>query len=97
MTEEEKQELELLRREKQQRTQTQRAETALTQAGVPVRFAPLLVGTCETETDERTAQFCAAYRDALAEDVRSRLPQQPPVVTPPQQTQRPRRGIQRLR
>ena len=33
---------------------------------------------------------------ALAEDIRHRLPQQPPVVTPPA-PQRPRRGIQRIR
>lgn len=96
MTEEEKQELEALRQEKHQRTQTQRAETALTQAGVPASFAPLLVGSDDADTDAKTTQFCAAYRSALAEDVRQRLPQQPPVVTAPV-PQRPRRGIQRIR
>ena len=96
MTEEEKQELEALRREKYQRTQTERAETALAQAGVPSSFAPLLVGEDDSDTDQRTKRFCAAYQAALAEDVRQRLPQQPPVVTPPA-PQRAKRGIQRLR
>lgn len=96
MTEEEKQELESLRQEKHLRTQTQRAEAALTQAGVPCTFASLLVGSDDGETDAKAARFCAAYRSALAEEVRQRLPQQPPVVTAPA-PQRPRRGIQRLR
>ena len=60
MTEQEQQELEMLRKEKRQRTQQARAQAA------------------------------------LAEDIRGRLPQQPPVVTPPA-PQRPRRGIQRIR
>jgi len=96
MTEEEKQELEALRREKHQRTQTARAETGLTQAGVPASFAALLVGSDDADTDEKTRQFCAAYQAALAEDVRQRLPAAPPVVTAPP-AQRPRRGIQRIR
>ena len=53
MTEEEKQELEALRAEKQQRVQTDRAETALAQAGVPGAFAPLLVGANDADTDAR--------------------------------------------
>ena len=96
MTEEEKQELETLRQEKHQRTQTQRAEAALTQAGVPASFASLLVGRDDADTDAKTAQFCAAYQAALNEDVRSRLPAAPPVVTAPT-PQRPKRGIQRIR
>lgn len=96
MTEEEKQELEALRREKHQRIQTERAEAALLQAGVPASFAALLVGEDDGDTDQRTQRFCDAYQSALAEDVRQRLPQQPPVVTPPA-PQRVRRGIQRLR
>ena len=96
MTEEEKQELKALRQEKHTRTQTQRAESALTQAGVPASFAALLVGKDDADTDAKATQFCTAYQAALAEDVRSRLPKQPPVVTPPP-PQRSRRGIQRIR
>lgn len=97
MTEEEKQELEALRQEKRQRIQTQRAEAALAQAGVPGAFAPLLAGADDTSTDEKTRQFCTAYQNALAEDIRRRLPESAPVVTPPPTAQRPRRGIQRIR
>ena len=96
MTEEEKQELETLRQEKHQRTQQTRAQAVLETAGVPASFAPLLVGADDQDTDQRAAQFCTAYQAALAEDVRRRLPQQPPVVTPPA-PQRIRRGIQRIR
>ena len=96
MTEEEKQELESLRQEKHHRTQTQRAEASLAQAGIPTAFASLLVGKDDADTDAKSAQFCAAYQAALAEDVRSRLPAAPPVVTAPA-PQRPRRGIQRIR
>lgn len=95
MTEEEKQELETLRQEKMQREQTERARTALEKAGVPVSFAALLIGSCDEDTDRRTVTFCEAYQQALTEDVRQRLPQQPPVVAPPLQ-QRVRRGIQRI-
>ena len=95
MTEEEKQELETLRAEKHQRVQTERAKTALETAGVPAAFAPLLVGADDRDTDARTEQFCSAYQAALAKDVKSRLPQQAPVVTAPL-PQRPKRGIQRL-
>ena len=97
MTEEEKQELELLRQEKHNRTQTQRAEAALQQAGVSAAFAPLLVGGDDADTDAKAAQFCQAYRAALAEDVRSRLPAAPPPVVAAPPIQRPRRGIQRVR
>ena len=96
MTEEEKQELAALRAEKVQRQQTERAKAALEQSGVPVAFAALLVGADDGATDEKVAAFCTAYQTSLAEDVKSRLPQQAPVVTAPL-PQRPRRGVQRLR
>ena len=96
MTEEEKQELETLRREKHQRTQQARAQAALEAAGVPQSFAVLLVGADDHDTDKRAEQFCAVYQAALAEDIRKRLPQQPPVVTPPT-PKRVKRGIQRIR
>ena len=96
MTEEEKQELEALRQEKHQRTQTERAHAMLEVAGVPTNFAALLIGADDADTDSKTAQFCAAYQAALSEDVRRRLPQQAPVMTPPA-PQRARRGIQRIR
>ena len=95
MTEEERQELEALRAEKLRRTQTERAEAALAQAGVPGAFAPLLVGADDGDTDERVERFRTAYQAALAEDVRQRLPQQAPVVTAPA-PQRVRRGIRRI-
>ena len=96
MTEEEKQELESLRLEKHQRTQQARAQTALEAAGIPAAFASILAGTSDQDTDERTSRFCSAYQSALTEDIRKRLPQNPPVVTPPV-SQRARRGIQRVR
>ena len=96
MTEEEKQELEALRQEKHQRTQSERARAVLEINGVPGSFAALLIGADDAETDSKTAQFCTAYQAALTEDVRKRLPQQGPVVTPPV-PQRARRGIQRIR
>lgn len=96
MTDEEMQELENLRQEKHQRTQQARAQTALEAAGVPASFAPLLAGADDGDTDRRTEQFCAAYQAALAEDVRRRLPQQPPVVTAPA-PQRAKRGVRRIR
>lgn len=96
MTEEEKQELESLRREKHQRIQMEQARAALENAGVPATFAPLLVGADDADTAGKTSQFCAAYQAALTEDVRKRLPQQAPVMTAPA-PQRARRGIQRLR
>lgn len=96
MTEDEKKELETLRQEKLQQVQQTRARAALETAGVPVSFAPLLAGGDDGDTDQRTQDFCAAYQAALAEDVRKRLPQQPPVVTPPA-PKRARRGIQRIR
>lgn len=96
MTEEEKQELEALRQEKHQRAQQARAQAALERAGVPGAFAALLAGGDDADTDQRAAQFCAAYQEALAEDVRKRLPHQPPVVTPPEPA-RTRRGVRRIR
>jgi len=96
MTEEEKQELETLRQEKQQRLQQERARAALEKAGVPISFASLLIGNSDEDTDRRTAAFCETYQQALADDVRQRLPQQPPLVTPPV-PKRARRGIQRIR
>lgn len=96
MTEEEKQELEVLRQEKHQRIQQARARTALENAGVPLAFAALLAGADDGDTDHRTEQFCEAYQAALAEDVRKRLPQQSPVIISPA-PKRAKRGIQRLR
>ena len=96
MTEDEKKELETLRAEKRQRVQQARAREALEAAGIPTSFASLLAGGDDADTDQRTRDFCAAYQTALSEDVRKRLPQQAPVVTPPA-PQRPRRGIQRVR
>ena len=96
MTEEEKQELETLRAEKNRRVQTERASRILEEAGIPTPFAALLVGADDADTDQRTEVFRSVYQEALAEDVRRRLPQQSPVVSVPAR-QRPRRGIQRLR
>lgn len=96
MTDEEMQELETLRQEKHRQTQQARAQAALETAGVPVSFASLLAGTDDEDTDRRTERFCAAYQAALAEDVRKRLPQQPPVVTAPV-PQRAKRGVRRIR
>lgn len=96
MTEEEKQELEALRKEKRQQAQQARAQAALEAARVPVAFAPLLAGADDADTDKKTEQFCDAYQAALEEDIRKRLPIQSPVVTPAV-PQRPKRGVQRLR
>jgi len=96
MSDEEKQELETLRQEKHQRTQTERARAMLEQGGVPLSFAPLLVGADDADTDGKAAAFSAAYQAALSEDVRKRLPHEAPVMTAPA-PQRPRRGIQRIR
>ena len=96
MTEEERQELETLRAEKLRRAQTERAQAALEAAGAPGDFASLLVGGDDADTDRRVQAFCGMYQTSLAETVRQRLPQQPPVVTAPP-APRPRRGIQRLR
>lgn len=96
MTDEERQELEALRLEKQQRVQYTRAKTALQNAGIPVSFASLLAGRDDADTDARAEQFCTAYREEFAADVRQHLPQQPPVVAAPL-PQRPKRGIQRIR
>ena len=95
MTEEEKQELDNLRAEKAQRIQRERAEVMLNAAGIPQSFAALLAGADDAETDQRTERFCSAYQEALAEDVRKRLPQHPPVVTPPA-PQRVKRGVHRI-
>lgn len=96
MTEEEKKELETLREEKRLRTQQARARTVLEAADIPVTFAALLVGGDDADTDQRAKDFCAAYQAALSEDVRKRLPKQPPVVTPPA-PQRAKRGVWRIR
>lgn len=95
MTEEERQELEALRREKQERVQRERAAEALAGAGVPVSFAPLLAGADDGGTDERTAAFCTAYQEALAEEVRRRLPREAPAMTPPA-PKRAERGVRRI-
>ena len=96
MTEDEKKELEFLREEKRQREQQARARATLETAGVPVSFAVLLAGEDDSDTDQRANDFCAVYQAALAEDLRKRLPQQPPVLMP-SAPKRPRRGIQRIR
>lgn len=96
MTEEEKKELETLRQEKRQRLQQQRAREALEAAGAPVTFAGLLAGTDDGDTDRRTREFCDAYQASLAEDIRQRLPQEPPAVVSPA-PRRPQRGIRHIR
>lgn len=96
MTEEEKQELETLRMEKQQRTQRERAQAALEAAGVSGSFAALLAGADDRDTDQRAEQFCAAYQAALAEDVCRRLPKQAPEVASPT-PRRAERGVRRIR
>lgn len=96
MNEQERQELELLRQEKQVREQEQRARTALEEAGIPVSFAPLLCGRDDVDTDRRTRDFCTAYSQALTNDIKSRLPKEAPVVADPP-APRPRRGIQLVR
>lgn len=96
MTDEELQELELLRTEKHQRIQQARAQEVLERAGIPVQFASLLVGDSDEDTDQRTAQFCETYQAAVTEDIRKRLPQQAPSIILPA-SQRVRRGIQRIR
>ena len=96
MTDEEKKELEALRAEKHNREQTERARAALSTAGVSVGFAALLIGTDDADTDRRVQNFCAAYQESLAEDIKKRLPEQTPTMTAPA-PQRPKRGIQRIR
>lgn len=96
MSEEERQELETLRKEKQERAQRERARSALEAAGIPAAFAPLLAGGDDALTDERTAAFCAAYQAALAEEVRRRLPREAPDLTPPA-PRRAERGVRRIR
>lgn len=88
--------MEALRAEKHSREQTERARAALSTAGVSVGFAALLVGADDADTDRRVQNFCAAYQESLAEDIKKRLPEQPPTLTAPL-PQRPRRGIQRIR
>lgn len=96
MTDEEKKELETLRAEKHSREQAERARAALTTAGVSVGFTALLIGTDDADTDRRVQNFCAAYQESLAEDIKKRLPEQTPTMTAPA-PQRPKRGIQRIR
>ena len=96
MTEEDMRELETLRKEKQQSIQRKRAAEALEKAGIPASFATLLAGGDDGETDRRTEEFRTVYKTALAEDIRSRLPRQAPVVEPPMPA-RVKRGIQRIR
>ena len=73
MTDEEKKELEALRAEKHSREQAERARAALTTAGMSVGFAALLIGTDDADTDRRVQNFCAAYQESLAEDIKKRL------------------------
>ncbi len=96
MTDEEKKELETLRAEKHDREQTARAAAALRTAGISAGFAALLVGGDDADTDKRVQDFCAAYQSSLTEDIKKRLPEQPPMITTPL-PQRPKRGIQRIR
>lgn len=96
MTDEEKKELLALRAEKHSREQTARAAAALEAASLPQSFAALLVGKDDADTDKRVQEFCAAYQSSLTEDIKKRLPEQPPVITAPM-PQRAKRGIQRLR
>lgn len=96
MNDEEMKELEALRAEKHTREQTARAMSALENANVPQGFASLLVGSDDADTDKRVQEFCAAYQSSLTEDIKKRLPAQPPVMTSPL-PQRPKRGVQRLR
>lgn len=96
MTDEEMKELEALRAEKRSREQTQRASEALNRAGVPQEFANVLIGVNDAETDQKVQSFCAVYQSKLSDDIKKRLPEQPPVITAPA-PKRPRRGIQRLR
>lgn len=96
MTDEEMQELEALRREKTVRAQTERAKAALNTAGVPAEFAALLIGEDDGGTDGKVGEFVKTYQAALSQDVRARLPEKAPMVTPPM-PQRAKRGIQRLR
>lgn len=95
MTEEERRELETLRREKGLRLQVDRAEAALREAGVSGVFAPLLAGEDDGDTDRRTERFCAAYQEAVSEAVRSRLPREAPAVADSLPA-RERRGIRRI-
>ena len=97
MTEDELLELEELRREKRQSLQQARAKDALELRGVPTSFAPILVGNDDQETDLKIDQFCTAYQDALSEDVRKRLPQQPPLTTSAPPSHKKYRGIHRVR
>lgn len=96
MTDEEMRELEALRAEKHNREQAERARAALDVAGVSAGFAALLIGSDDADTDRRVQDFCAAYQSSLTEDIKKRLPEQPPTITAPL-PQRPKRGIQRLR
>ena len=76
--------------------QEQQTLTAGTAAGVPQSFAPLLIGSDDADTDQRVRDFCGAYQASLTEDIKKRLPEQPPTLTAPL-PQRPKRGIQRIR
>lgn len=96
MTDEEMKELEQLRAEKCSREQTQRASDALGKAGVPQEFAPVLIGADDGETDKKVQSFCAVYQTKLSDDIKKRLPAQPPAMTAPL-PQRSKRGVQRLR
>lgn len=96
MPEEERRELEALRREKSLRLQEDRAEAALREAGVSGIFAPLLAGADDADTDRRTERFCAAYREAVSEAVRGFLPRETPAVADPDPCRMPR-GIRRIR
>ena len=56
----------------------------------------MLIGSDDADTDQRVRDFCGAYQASLTEDIKKRLPEQPPTLTAPL-PQRPKRGIQRIR
>ena len=96
MNEQEREELETLRREKRMREQEQRAKSALEEAGVPLSFAPLLSGQDDADTDRRTKDFCQVYAQALTNDIKSRLPKEARVVSDAP-APRPHRGVRMVR
>lgn len=97
LTNEELQELAALREEKRSRLQTQRAEKALGASDIPQSFAALLAGKDDADTDARVKSFCETYRSTLSQDIRKRLPAEPPTMTGTPTPTRPRRGIVRVR
>lgn len=81
MTDEEKQDLEALRKEKDRCTHEQRVQKILEAAGISSPFADLLAGSNAVDTGKQRKRCCPAYQAVLAENIRFRLPEKPPVVT----------------